>query len=68
MRTTWGHLIYVGELHMEMKLHQPAMSVDEQIENLKLNRLVILDEDHAKSFLSGVIAHLNSSIFANHTP
>jgi len=54
MRTTWGHLIFVGELHMEKKLHQPAMSVDEQIENLKLNRLVVLDEDYAKSFLNDV--------------
>ena len=39
---------------MERKLHQPAMSVDKQIENLKSKGLAIQDEDYAKSFLNDV--------------
>ena len=39
---------------MERKVHQPAMNVDEQIENLKSKGLLIQDEDYAKSFLNDV--------------
>jgi len=48
-----GSFDFVGEF-MERKLHQPAMNVDEQIENLKTKGLLIQDEERAKSFLNDV--------------
>ena len=39
---------------MDRKLHQPAMSVNEQIENLRSKGLLIHDEARAKSFLNDV--------------
>lgn len=39
---------------MQAKEHQPPLSLDEQIENLKTINLTISDEDFAKSFLGDV--------------
>ena len=39
---------------MCLKEHQPAMSIDDQIENLKSIGLIIKDEDYAKAFLNDV--------------
>lgn len=32
----------------ELKRHQPSLSIDEQVENLKTLGLVISDEDYAR--------------------
>ena len=39
---------------MCLKRHQPAMSIDEQIQNLRELGLIIPDEDHARSMLGDV--------------
>lgn len=39
---------------MELKDHQPAMTIDEQVDNLKSLGLIVKDEDYAKSFLNDV--------------
>lgn len=38
----------------ELKKHQPAMTIDEQIENLKLKGLIIRDEEFAKKILNDI--------------
>ena len=37
-----------------LKTHQPAMTIDEQIRNLKLLGLEIADEDYAKKILADI--------------
>ncbi|MBE6851844.1 MAG: Abi family protein, partial [Ruminococcus sp.] len=39
---------------MELKEHQPSMSVDEQLENLKAIGLKIDDEDYARQILNDI--------------
>lgn len=39
---------------MELKKHQPAFSIEQQIENLKAKGLLIEDDNMAKSFLNEV--------------
>lgn len=39
---------------MELKDHQPAMTIDEQVDNLKSLGMIVKDEDYAKSFLNDV--------------
>lgn len=39
---------------MVLKQHQPPMTIDEQIENLKSLGLIIDDEERAKGFLNDV--------------
>lgn len=39
---------------MDLKDHQPAMTIDEQVENLNSLGLIVKDEDYAKSFLNDV--------------
>lgn len=39
---------------MCLKRHQPAMSIEEQIKNLRNLKLIIPDEDHARSMLGDV--------------
>ena len=53
MRTMSGHLIFM-EKTMQLKEQQEALTVDEQIENLKSINLTIGDEDFAKRFLNDV--------------
>jgi|GEM_PF-452791 len=38
----------------ELKKHQPALTIDEQIENLKSIGLIINDEDKAKQLLKDI--------------
>lgn len=38
----------------ELKQHQPSMSIDEQVENLKSLGLIINDEDYAKKILNDI--------------
>lgn len=38
----------------ELKRHQPSMSIDEQLENLKTLGLVISDEDYARHILNDI--------------
>ena len=38
----------------ELKEHQPPMTIDEQIENLREKGVIIDNEDFAKSFLNDV--------------
>ena len=38
----------------ELKTHQPSMTIDEQVENLKGKGLVISDEEYAKKVLSEI--------------
>ena len=38
----------------ELKRHQPSMSIDEQVENLKTLGLVISDEDYARHILNDI--------------
>ena len=38
----------------ELKQHQPSMSIDEQVENLKSLGLIIKDEDYAKRILNDI--------------
>ncbi len=38
----------------ELKKHQPALTIDEQVENLKSIRLIIEDEELAKSILNDI--------------
>jgi abortive infection bacteriophage resistance protein len=56
MRTTSGRLIYfLGVFIMpELKEHQPSMTIDEQIANLRSKGLIIEDEEKAASFLNDV--------------
>ena len=37
-----------------LKKHQPSMTIDEQIENLKEKGLVIQDEEYARSILNDI--------------
>lgn len=53
MRTTRGHLILRTKEKM-LKQHQPPMSVDEQIDNLKKLDCIIENEEKAKEFLNQV--------------
>ena len=53
MRTTSGHLI-LGDISLELKQHQPPITVEQQIDNLKELGLVIADEECAKAFLNDV--------------
>ena len=34
----------------ELKKHQPSMTIDEQVENLKNIGLIVEDEDYAKKY------------------
>ena len=55
MRTTSGHLIlWVIAMHDNKKQHQPPLSVDQQIDNLKELGLIFDDEDNARKFLNDV--------------
>ena len=54
MRTTLGHLIYWEKLMKELKKHQPALTVEEQIENLKSIGMTIENEDKAKKILNDI--------------
>ena len=54
MRTTSGHLIYTEVETMELKKHQPPMTVEEQIENLKNLGLIIDNEDEVKDFFNDI--------------
>ena len=38
----------------ELKRHQPSLSIDEQVENLKTLGLVISDEDYARHILNDI--------------
>ncbi len=38
----------------ELKKHQPSMSIDEQVENLKTNGLLVDDEEYAKKILNDI--------------
>lgn len=38
----------------ELKEHQPSMTVEEQVENLKINGLIIKDEEYAKRILNNI--------------
>ena len=38
----------------ELKQHQPSMSIDEQVENLKSLKLIINDEEYAKRILNDI--------------
>lgn len=38
----------------ELKQHQPSMTIDEQVENLKSNGLIVEDEDYAKKILNDI--------------
>ena len=35
----------------DLKKHQPPMTIDEQVENLKSTGLIVDDEDYAKKIL-----------------
>ena len=37
---------------MDLKQHQPPLSVEQQIDNLKELNLIIPDEEYAKTFLT----------------
>ncbi len=56
MRTTLGLFIFGEEkIHMiKLKQHQPSMSIEEQIENLKTLGLKIEDEAYAKKILNDI--------------
>ena len=54
MRTTSGHFIFKGEFAVELKKHQPSMSLDGQIANLRELGLIIDDEKSAVHFLNDV--------------
>ena len=53
MRTTSGRLIFM-EKAMAFKTQQEALTVEEQIKNLKSINLTISDEDSVKQFLNDV--------------
>ena len=54
MRTTLGLLI-LGERWMgELKNHQPPMTIDEQVKNLKSIGLIVEDEEYAKKILNDI--------------
>ena len=36
------------------KMHQPSLTIDEQIKNLRDNGLIILDEDYARHILNDI--------------
>lgn len=38
----------------ELKVHQPPMTIDEQVENLKSIGLIVDDEEHAKQILNDI--------------
>ena len=38
----------------KLKVHQPPMTIDEQVENLKNNGLIVDDEEYAKRILNDV--------------
>ena len=38
----------------ELKQHQPPMTIDEQIENLKAIGLIVEDEEYAKEILNDI--------------
>ena len=38
----------------ELKHHQPSMTIDEQVENLKSIGLIVEDEDYAKKILNDI--------------
>ena len=38
----------------ELKQHQPPMTIDEQVENLKSIGLIVEDEDYAKKILNDI--------------
>lgn len=38
----------------EYKKHQPAITIEEQIDNLKTNGLVVKDEEYAKKILNDI--------------
>ena len=52
MRTTLSLFIII--IMNELKEHQPSMTIEEQIENLKNKGLIIKDEDFAKSILEDI--------------
>ena len=55
MRTTSGHLISIeGLIVSKKKTHQPALSVDEQITNLRNIGLIIEDEEYSRSILNDI--------------
>lgn len=52
-----GSSNYLEDTHFmgdELKKHQPALTIDEQVENLKSIGLIIEDEDRAKSILNDI--------------
>jgi len=49
MRTTLGLLILRRKYMGELKQHQPSMSIDEHVENLKSLGLVISNEDYVRT-------------------
>lgn len=38
----------------ELKMHQPSMTIDEQIKNLKKLGMVVADEEYAKKILNEI--------------
>ena len=54
MRTTLGLLILWEKYMEELKKHQPPMSIDEQIENLKSLGLIVNDDEYAKKILNDI--------------
>lgn len=38
----------------KLKVHQPPMTIDEQVENLKNNGLIVDDEEYAKRILNDI--------------
>lgn len=54
MRTTSGRLIIQGIFNMPLKDHQPSLSVDEQIQNLKKIGLKISNDDYARQILNDI--------------
>lgn len=55
MRTTLGLLTFWEQIYMgELKQHQPSMTIDEQIENLKEIGLLIENEEYAKRILNDI--------------
>lgn len=54
MRTTSGHFFKDENMAETLKKHQQAMTIDEQIENLKSLGLQIDNEEYAKRMLNDI--------------
>ena len=46
----------------ELKQHQPPMTIDEQVENLKSIGLIVNDEEYAKKILNDISYQIDQSI------